>query len=181
QTFSISTNLGYTISNVVVDSVSKGITNSWTFTSVTNSHTIQAWFQSAPAFTTNGTPIAWLLSYGYSGDPSIADWTDDDGDKSYAWQEYQAGTDPTNRFSVFKVLSTLYRPGSNRISWYATTNSGVYTYMQVYRSTNLRYSTWELRGSNLDRQASISGTNYWWDVNPPASGIPTFYRPAITN
>lgn len=181
QTFTISTNLGYAISNVVVDSVSQGITNSWQFTSVTNSHTIMAWFRLAPAFTTNGTPVSWLLSYGYSGDQVAADWTDDDGDKSYTWQEYQAGTDPTNALSVFKVLSTQYKPGSNRIAWYATTNSGVYTYMQIYRSTNLRYSTWELRGSNLDRQAAITGTNYWWDVTPPTSGIPAFYRVAMTN
>ena len=44
QTFSITTNLGYSVSNLVVDSLVKAATNSWTFTAVTNSHTIQAWF-----------------------------------------------------------------------------------------------------------------------------------------
>ena len=180
QTFIITTNLGFSVSNVMVDSVWQGATNSWTFTAVTNAHTIQVWFWSGPpAYTTNGTPIAWLQSYGYTSNFAAADWSDDDGDTSYAWQEYQAGTIPTNKISVFKVLRTVQKPASNLVSWYATTNSGVVTPMNVYRSTNLRNSAWTLWGSNIARTAS--GTNDWWDTNLPPLKTPAFYRPSFTN
>ncbi|MEI6217324.1 MAG: hypothetical protein WCP86_00340, partial [bacterium] len=175
--FAISNNTGYAISNVVVDSVSKGATNSWTFTNVTANHSIEAWFK--PGLTTNGTPLSWLQAYGYTGDIAVADWSDEDMDKSYAWQEYQAGTVPTNSQSVFKVLRLVRTPASNLVSWYATTNSGVRTFMTVYRSTNLRYSSWIPWASNIAR--SFSGTNDWWDTNPPAASIPVFYRPSLTN
>jgi hypothetical protein len=44
QTFTITTNTGYFISNVLVDGASKGPISSWTFTNVTANHTISATF-----------------------------------------------------------------------------------------------------------------------------------------
>ena len=45
---------------------------------------------------------AWLASYGLPSDGS-ADYLDSDGDGLNNWQEYLAGTNPTNASSVFKI------------------------------------------------------------------------------
>lgn len=180
QTFTITTNFGYAISNVFVDTSPPVVTNSWTFYGVTTSHTILVYFQPLPPmFTSNGTPYSWLQSYHLTnGGYEVADTNDFDRDGAAAWQEYQAGTDPTNILSVFKVLRVQARTGSNNVSWYATTNSGVTNYMHISRSTNLRYASWITWASNIQRSAS--GTNDWWDTNLPAAGIPVFYRPFLS-
>ncbi|MEI6972187.1 MAG: hypothetical protein WCL44_11820, partial [bacterium] len=179
QAFTITTNLGFAVSNVAVDDILMGATNDWVFQGVTNNHTIQVWFSALSEFTSNGTPHAWLQLHGYTNNYDDADWSDEDKDRSFAWQEYQAGTVPTNDRSVFRVLRADFKTTSNLVSWYATTNSGVYALMSIYRSTNLRYGTWVSWASNISRSAS--GTNNWWDTNLPAAGIPAFYRPCLTN
>lgn len=49
--------------------------------------------------TSNGTPYSWLDSFYedlvIAGDYEVADVSDTDGDGILAWQEYQAGSDPT--------------------------------------------------------------------------------------
>ena len=51
QTFTIAANAGYTIANVVVDSVSQGAITSYAFTNVTADHTISATFNAVPTHT----------------------------------------------------------------------------------------------------------------------------------
>jgi len=175
QSFIITADTGYMVSNVLVDASWKGPTNGWTFSGVTNNHAIDVWFST---LTTNGTPVWWLQSYGFSNDLSAADLTDNDHDGLLAWEEYQAGTLPNNSTSVFKVLRLDYRPSSNSVIWYATTNSGVNTFMSVYRLTNIRASAWDPYASNITRAAT--GTNQWWDTNLPAAHLPVFYMPVLT-
>lgn len=56
--------------------------------------------------TGTGTPYSWLDQYGLvsGGDYEAADPADSDGDGLAAWQEYVAGTVPTNRASAFYAV-----------------------------------------------------------------------------
>jgi hypothetical protein len=51
QTFTITNNTGYYVANVMVDGVSQGMINSYTFTNVQTSHTISATFAQNPVIT----------------------------------------------------------------------------------------------------------------------------------
>ena len=51
-----------------------------------------------------GTPEWWLADYGWTNDFDAAALADQDGDGHRTWEEYIAGTVPTNRGSVLKVL-----------------------------------------------------------------------------
>jgi hypothetical protein len=76
---------------------------------------------------------AWLGSYGLASDGS-ADYLDSDGDGLNNWQEYQAGTNPTNASSMFKITSTQVNSGGQFIvSWLSVSNR----LYDVLRGTNL--------------------------------------------
>jgi autotransporter-associated beta strand protein len=96
-------------------------------------------------YTTNGTPYSWLDQYGLTN--YVADDVlDQDTDGLKTWQEYIAGTDPTNTASVLKVVQTI----RNVVTWTAQSNR---TY-SVYWSTNL------VKGfSNLVNNATSPYTN----------------------
>jgi hypothetical protein len=140
-------------------------------------HSVTGIFEDA-FFTTRGTSYNWLQQF-FTSNYVYEDTNDYDTDGALTWMEYVAGTIPTDSNSVFTVLGVLYAGDSNAITWYATTNSGVTVPFDMYRSTNLLDpSPWELLVSNAIER-SASGTNTWWDTNPPPNA-PAFYRPSIT-
>jgi hypothetical protein len=75
----------------------------------------------------------WLGSYGLPTDGS-ADFTDADGDGLNNWQEYLAGTNPTNAASVFKVTSAQMIPGGKFVVRWASVSNRLY---DISRGTNL--------------------------------------------
>ena len=78
-------------------------------------------------------PDNWLVDYGLSTNGS-ADFVDTDGDGANNWQEYHAGTDPTNENSVFEFNHvTAGDPGSSVFEW-NTVSGKQYV---VMASTNL--------------------------------------------
>lgn len=74
----------------------------------------------APDLTTNGVPIPWLVGHGLTSASFSAEaLADQDGDGSATWQEYMAGTDPTNPASVF-AFWTARTVGTNTVSCLVT-------------------------------------------------------------
>jgi len=96
----------YHVSGVTVDGVLIGSPSVCTFTNVQTNHTIRADF-TADTVSSN-TPSWWLAAANpaWTNDLNAASTSDQDGDGLYTWQEYIAGTDPTNPFSVFEVHIT---------------------------------------------------------------------------
>jgi hypothetical protein len=75
---------------------------------------------------------AWLASYGLPSDSS-ADYRDSDGDGLNNWQEYLAGTNPTNTSSVFKITSGQAMPGGQFVLRWLSVSNRLY---DVMRGTN---------------------------------------------
>ena len=72
-------------------------------------------------YATNGVPIAWLQQYGFTGNYDAAALGDQDGDGMATWQEYYAGTNPTNSASVWRV-SALAGQNAKVVMWPSVTN-----------------------------------------------------------
>jgi len=114
---------------------------------------------------------AWLQQYGFTTDGS-ADYTDPDGDGMNNWQEWVAGTNPTNALSVLKMLAPSNNLSGVSVSWDSV---GGITYFPQ-RSTNLAaepsFSTVQTNLVGQDNTTTFNDTN--------AIGFsPFFYRVGV--
>lgn len=123
-----------------------------------------------------GAPEWWLALYGLTnGTPTQSEQADSDQDGSLAWQEYWAGTDPTNTHSVLKVTAFNVSNGAVRLAWLSTTNGYGYPY-RIQRSTDLLVTAWGDASTNLARQPP---TNDCWLTVPITNGA-HYYRVVVT-
>jgi len=136
---------------------------------------VTAQFSTEFQYTDRGTPYAWLAQH-FADNYDYWDTNDFDMDFLVTWMEYVAGTDPTNPLSVFRLLEIADYEGSNMVSWYATTNTGVTDPFSMYRCEDLMADWVMIVTDSIPRSAS--GTNVWWDTEPPTPG-PVFYYPMV--
>jgi hypothetical protein len=115
--------------------------------------------------------FSWMQSFGLPT-TAAAEFADSDGDGVNNWQEWMAGTVPTNKLSVLRLSSPM-RDGSGLIvTWQSVTNRAYF----VERSINLGAP-----GSFLTLATNIAGhigTTTFTDTNAFGSG-PFFYRVGI--
>lgn len=165
------------IEDVVVDEISYGATGSWAFVEVVTNHSITARFN--PLLASNAVPKWWLAQQDqdWTNDFDAAAINDADGDGLLTWEEYLAGTDPTDRDSVFRIESASVINGTNRIVWLSPVSDPDLPPFGVMRSTNL--VEWTLVDIAADR--STDGTNMWWDYDPLPPTVPAHYRVIATD
>jgi hypothetical protein len=86
---------------------------------------------------TNNVPVWWLDQYGLTNFDADA-MRDVDHDGAITWQEWVAGSDPTNRNSVFRFMEAVGRLGQSVVVRWPSISNRVYG---VARSTNLVLGT----------------------------------------
>jgi hypothetical protein len=111
---------------------------------------------------------AWLQQYGLPTDGS-ADYVDPDHDGMNNWQEWAAGTDPTNANSVLRMVSVTNAASGTVVSWLSVTN---HTYSLEWATNPAQNPAFSLAQSNIAGQAS---TTTLTDTNATGGG-PFFYR-----
>jgi hypothetical protein len=118
-----------------------------------------------------GEFMGWLQQYGLPTDGS-ADYADTDHDGMNNWQEWTAGTNPTNAASVLRLQAPVINPPGLLLCWSSVTNHAYF----VERATNLAN-----QAVFMLLQAQIPGlplSTSFTDTNPPPSGR-AFYRVGV--
>ena len=114
---------------------------------------------------------AWLELYGFSTD-GAADFLDSDNDGMNNWQEWRAGTDPTDPLSALILLTPAPSDQDIIITWQSVNNVNYH----LQRSDSLGASMiFAPLATNLVGQA---GTTSYTDLNAAISG-PHFYRVGV--
>ncbi|HOX57082.1 MAG TPA: choice-of-anchor Q domain-containing protein [Candidatus Paceibacterota bacterium] len=120
---------------------------------------------------TSALPYYWLQTYGLPTDGS-ADFADTDNDYHNNWQEWLAGTVPTNAASVLLLAAPATGAGGATLTWLSVTDRIYY----VERATDLASApAFSLLRSNIP---GLPGTTSFTDTNPPTAPV-FFYRVGI--
>ena len=149
----------------------------FTWSNVQATGTLASTFTAQLANNSAHTPYWWLAQYGLTNGGVTFDAAavaDLDHDGLQAWQEYIAGTDPTNAASVLKVLSITSDGVSQTVKWLSS--SGAPGYNLLY-STNLQNAGngWTPSSNNIVPDPPTNSVT----VTPP--GQPVFYKITVTN
>ena len=118
----------------------------------------------------SGAFIGWLQQYGLPTNGS-ADLADTDGDGMNNWQEWRAGTDPTNALSALRVMNVTNAPTGFSVTWQSVSTRSYW----VERSTNLAAPSFTTLTNNLPGQP---GSTTFVDLGTTSAG-PSFYRVGV--
>ena len=114
---------------------------------------------------------AWAQQYGLPTD-GTADYVDSDSDGMNNWQEWRAGTNPTNAASALNLTSPTNSLSGNKVTWQSV--SGVTYYLQ--RGTNLAAQPpFTSLVSNLVGQAVLTS----YTDSTATNATPYFYRVGV--
>jgi len=133
----------YHMGSVVVDNLNIGTPTNYIFTNVIANHTIVANF--APDLAASNTPKWWLEQWYAPSNFDAAAAGDSDNDGMYTWEEYIAGTHPTNPASVFEL--SIMDIGRQAVVSYDTIPAGAEydgksRYYSLESRTNMLLNSW---------------------------------------
>ena len=116
-------------------------------------------------------PYVWLQQYGLPMDATV-DTLDSDNDGLNNWQEWRAGTDPTNAVSVLQILTPTNGPSGITVTWQSVTNRNYYLQRSVDLSAQPAFVNVQLY------IVGQVGTTSYTDTNATGAG-PFFYRVGV--
>jgi hypothetical protein len=122
-------------------------------------------------FPTSVISYAWLQYYGFPTDGS-ADYADPDHDGMNNWQEWIAGTNPTNALSVLMMLAPSNTVSGVAVPWESVI--GITYFLQRGTNVGVQPAFMSVQ-SNLVGQ---TGTTVFADTNALGAG-PFFYRVGV--
>jgi hypothetical protein len=112
---------------------------------------------------------AWLQSYGLPTD-GTADWADTDNDGMNNYQEWLAGTDPTNPTSALRLQAPVINPPGLLLRWSSDTNHAYFVQRATSLKTPLLFS---LLRSNI---SGLAGATAYTDATASSTKGAAFYR-----
>jgi len=118
----------------------------------------------------HGTPIPWLISYGFTTNFAAAELLDPNGNGLAVWQDYLAGLNPRNTNSTFAV-NVAWSHHAPQISFNTALNR---TY-RIEWTTSLT-DTWTVLRDGI---AGTGGDVTFTDLRDLSTAGPTFYRVAV--
>jgi len=155
----------YHVTNVYIDSIAVGATNSYSFVSVMTNHIIQALFGENLA--TNAVPEWWLAQYGWTNNFDTEATNDPDNDSVPTWAEFYGDTNPTNPASYFHISSISSGPPT--VLHFTSSSQRYYS---LVSSEDLIGGTW----SNVSGQVNIQGTGGLDSLQDALSQTNHFYH-----
>jgi hypothetical protein len=172
QTFTITSNVGYSIQDVVVDGVPQGPTGTYTFTGVTAPHTISASFAVAPQYTVSGTvtdpttglPVSGAtVNFSYTPNASISPYATATTDGSGAYSKTLYGG---------QLHVSVSKTGYHNTADQAFNLSGNLTGLDfgLFTTTRNTPQTGQLLFSVLTEALPNSGPTGNWPTDVPVGG-----------
>jgi hypothetical protein len=125
----------------------------------------------AENISSNGVPEQWFVEQGLVGDWRTIGLLDQDHDGMLSWQEYVAGTSPTNKNDVLKMDMEVHTEGNSSMLVWSSVSNRVY---KVWRSTDLTEGFRQVSG-NLQATPPVNTFN---EPQMPV-GQPVFYRISV--
>jgi hypothetical protein len=127
-TFTNSPDTYYHIEDILVNGSSHGATDIFTSSNILIAQTVSVVFAANVVTNVPGNvPEYWLVSYGWTNHFDTAATADQDGDRLLTWQEYVAGTVPTNSASRFIADYTQGSADQVVLSWTPCISNRQYT------------------------------------------------------
>ena len=165
----------YHVGTVAVDGDLIGTPSVHTFSNVITGHTIQVQF--AADIASSNTPAWWLAeaNSAWTNDLNAAATGDQDGDGLFTWQEYIAGTHPTNPLSAFELHTTS--TGGQCTVTIATAEPGSqYEGLNRYYSLDSRQSMVGAGWEPVPGLTDVRGTGQVLTCSSEANPTNGFYR-----
>ena len=128
----------------------------YTCPAVTNSSMLEVSF--VPDLAAMGTPVWWLVQYGYDGDWDAAELADLNADEVPNWQEYLNGTDPSRPAlpRVTGVTATAASEDGFTVGWRTTDRAEQYR-VRVCETGHVAAASAGFEGGKLDAGWEKSG------------------------
>ena len=141
----------------------------YTCPAVSNNSTLAVVF--APDTAALGTPICWLVQYGYTNDWDAAELADPNDDGVPNWQEYLNGTDPTalSLRQVTGVTVTATNNAGFTLSWNAVDYADGYR-VRVCSTALVDAASAGFEGGTLDAGWTVSATGTALATNAALEG-----------